>query len=81
MRSWKTGVRPYKAALNRHDAAIILAAVLLALMLLPLGGGRARAADVETARPSVNGFLHVEGTQLVDEAGAPYSSAASAPMG
>ena len=54
---------------------ILLAAVLLAAAALPSAvhalqnADAAESAQTETARPSVNGRLHVEGTQLVDESG------------
>ena len=47
-----------------------LFAALLCMVLLSCLPGFARAAEpVETARPSANGRLRVEGAQLVDEAG------------
>ncbi len=54
---------------------ILLAAVITAAAVLPCAVQASQNADAaagtqaETARPSVNGKLHVEGTQLVDESG------------
>lgn len=54
----------------RSQGCHILAAVLCALILASGWSGKALAAGTdETARPSRNGRLHVEGTQLVDESG------------
>ena len=50
--------------------AILLCILLLLACAAALASGAAES-NVETARPSVNGRLHVEGTQLVDAAGTP----------
>ncbi len=48
----------------------LFSAVLCILLLLPAVQTAAQAADTaDTARPSVNGRVHVEGAQLVDAAG------------
>ena len=50
--------------------SVLLCAVLLLCTLLPACAS-AESPEVYTARPSVNGRLHVEGTQLVDQSGRP----------
>ena len=50
--------------------SVLLCAVLLLCTLLPACAS-AKSPEVYTARPSVNGRLHVEGTQLVDQFGRP----------
>lgn len=50
--------------------SVLLCAVLLLCALLPACAS-AESPEVYTARPSVNGRLHVEGTQLVDQSGRP----------
>ena len=55
---------------RRRKALRILAALLLAFAVcFGAASGAIAAGSPETARPSVNGRLHVEGTQLVDAAG------------
>ena len=66
-----------RRSFRRHSVLlmILLAAVITAAAVLPCAVQASQNADAagnalaETARPSVNGKLHVEGTQLVDESG------------
>ena len=60
-----------KSRMRRERAAARgMAGILCAALLLLCLTGLARAqTEVQTARPSVSGRLHVEGTHLADEAG------------
>ena len=53
--------------MNKKTALVLFALVLLLGAVFPASGDTA----AETARPSVNGRLHVEGTQLADAFGNP----------
>lgn len=68
--------------MRRMLLAVILAFTLIGLAILPAvsladeattpqEATTLESAAVETAHPSVNGRLHVEGTQLVDQQGRP----------
>lgn len=54
-----------------HIVPILMITALLLSMfpLLSIGGVAKAEAEVYTARPSINGRLHVEGTDLCDESG------------
>ncbi len=53
----------------KHPLAAFIAAFIVLILLSSGTVLRCFAAEPETARPSVNGRLHVDGTQLVDASG------------